>query len=99
MIPSSDKEAFGDNGLKARSEPHRPPDWVGLGGQRSGTNWMIANLHEHPQIYAAPYEVNYFHKDEGYDKGPEWYCRHWENAASEQLVGEGIKKSRLSAGL
>lgn len=66
----------------------RLPDWIGLGGQRSGTNWMIANLYEHPQIYAASYEVHYFHKSEGYDKGPEWYCRHWENAASEQLVGE-----------
>jgi hypothetical protein len=30
-----------------------PPDFIGIGAQRSGTSWWFSLLHRHPQIHAA----------------------------------------------
>lgn len=66
----------------------RFPDWLGIGGQRSGTSWLIANLHEHPQISAPTDQINYFHRDDHYGQGDSWYAAHWQDARPDQRVGE-----------
>ena len=67
---------------------NRPPDWLGIGGQRSGTSWLIANLHEHPAISAPTDQINYFHRDDHYGQGAGWYAKNWLDAEGDQLVGE-----------
>lgn len=51
----------------------RPPDFIGLGAQRSGTSWIYACLYEHPQVYAPVKELHFFSRVRNWSKGYEWY--------------------------
>ena len=53
------------------------PYFIGLGAQRSGTSWIYACLYEHPQLHMPFKEVNFFGRDEQYEKGLTWYANHF----------------------
>jgi Sulfotransferase domain len=45
---------------RTRSWPVGPPDFVGVGAQRSGTSWWYRLLSDHPGIHAAAKELHFF---------------------------------------
>lgn len=48
--------------LLARTRPALPPDFVGIGAQRSGTSWWHSLIESHPQVHALgwPYKELHF---------------------------------------
>ena len=64
------------------------PYFIGLGAQRSGTSWIYACLYEHPQLYMPFKEVNFFGRDEQYEKGLTWYETHFNGQPEGKLSGE-----------
>lgn len=67
-----------------------PPDFVGVGAQRSGTTWWYGLLRDHPRIHAGEKELHFF---DGYfrrefsDADAEAYHRRLRRPAGH-LVGE-----------
>jgi len=64
------------------------PDFIGLGGGRSGTNWLSACLFEHPQVCVPTGEVHFFSRDRNWLKGYDWYESLFANCPSEKKKGE-----------
>lgn len=57
------------------------------GASKSGSEWLLACLHEHPQVFMAPGSTDFFSRH--YDKGMDWYLSHFKPATSEhKVVGE-----------
>ncbi|MFH1759247.1 MAG: glycosyltransferase [Patescibacteria group bacterium] len=69
-----------DNEISRQARNDGGPDFIGIGGQRSGTSWIYACLYEHPQIYAPLKEINFFSRERNWKKGYGWY---------ESVVGMG----------
>jgi len=73
--------------------PGRPPTFLFIGGQRCASNWIYRCLSEHPEVHtpegadlAIQGEIHYF--DNHFDKGPEWYCRHFQPGPEHRAWGE-----------
>ena len=67
------------------------PNFIGIGAQRSGTNWLDAQLREHPDIYlpTARNEIHFF--DLNYDKDLDWYKKFFprsDHASKYRAIGE-----------
>lgn len=62
-------------------------DFIGIGGQRSGTSWIYACLYEHPAICAPIKEIHFFSRPR-YEKGVAWYLSHFKRCGAGQLRGE-----------
>ncbi len=75
----------------ARTMTENPlPTFLVIGAQKSATRWLKVNLSEHPDVYVAPREVEYFHDPERVrDDGPAWYRQQFEGWAGQPVVGEG----------
>jgi hypothetical protein len=72
-------------------------DFVVPGFSKCGTTTLCSLLCEHPDIFIpAIKEPNFFAWE--YDKGWDWYERHFDEANSQQLWGDG-STSNLSASL
>lgn len=69
-----------------------------VGAQKSGTTWLANMLKQHPQIFIpAQKEVFYFNRNfqitpdllnYQFDKPVSWYLSYFEDAKSEQILGE-----------
>ncbi len=58
------------------------------GCQRCGTTWVDAALREHPEVFLPSQKQTYFF-DEQYDKGINWYLKHFDNVQESDIaVGE-----------
>lgn len=67
----------------------RKPDFICIGAQKAGTTSLQDLLVQHPSIYLSPQkEIKFFHRDEHYQKGMEWYLNHFNNALPNQLIGD-----------
>lgn len=64
------------------------PDFIGIGGGRSGTSWIYNCLYEHPQLCLPWKEINFFSRDDRFGKGFEWYERHFRTCSRKSLTGE-----------
>lgn len=64
----------------------RKPDFIIAGTQKAGTTWLRDNLFAHPNITGPSKQVHYF--DKYYGRGSGWYCRHFNFAPMNVLVGE-----------
>jgi hypothetical protein len=65
------------------------PTFLIIGAQKSATRWLRLNLGQHPQIFAAQEECQFFSNDlffKGRSVG--WYRRRFEGWAGEPFVGE-----------
>ena len=62
-------------------------DFLGIGAQKSGTSWVYACLYEHPEICAPIKELHFFSRPR-FEKGKEWYERHFKKCAAGKKVGE-----------
>ncbi|HEY3248633.1 MAG TPA: sulfotransferase [bacterium] len=66
----------------------RPPDFIGLGAQRSGTSWIYACLYEHPQICAPTKEIHFFSREHNWRRGRPWYEQHFASCGPPTVAGE-----------
>jgi hypothetical protein len=65
------------------------PTFLIIGAQKSATRWLRANLGQHPDIYAAPSELEFFNNDTHFQhQGPAWYRRQFGGWAGEAFIGE-----------
>lgn len=63
------------------------PNFIGIGAQKCATSWLHEALHSHPQIFTSdPKEIDFF--SSYYDRGYEWYERHFAAAGAAQARGE-----------
>ncbi|MFQ6550879.1 sulfotransferase family protein [Aestuariibius insulae] len=63
------------------------PSFVGIGVQKCATSWLHEVLHTHPEIYMSdPKEIEFF--SAFYDRGYEWYGRHFSDSAGAKARGE-----------
>jgi hypothetical protein len=66
----------------------RRPDFIGLGGQRSGTAWLYNCLEEHPSLCLLEKEINYFVHEDKFSKGSDWYESRFASCGPGLLTGE-----------
>jgi hypothetical protein len=65
------------------------PTFLIIGAQKSATRWLRANLGQHPDIYAAPSELEFFNNDAHFQhQGPQWYRAQFGGWNGEPIVGE-----------
>ena len=64
------------------------PNFLIIGGQKSGSTWLARNIGQHPEVFLYKKEIHFFNKDENYSKGTEWYDSHFSNVSNEILIGE-----------
>lgn len=65
------------------------PSFICIGAQKAGTTSLQDILQQHPDIYLSPIkEIKYFHRDEHYSKGIEWYSQHFKEALPHQIIGD-----------
>jgi Sulfotransferase domain len=66
----------GKEGVEVEPDTGTLPDFVIIGAQKGGTNFLYHLLTHHPLVEPAAFkEVHFF--DSHFDKGIEWYCRYF----------------------
>lgn len=68
---------------------HKKVSFIGVGVQKSGTTWIHRILDEHPDVCVAhgkDKDTKFF--GSYYDRGYEWYERHFDDCGSEKMIGE-----------
>lgn len=67
----------------------RLPDFLIIGGMKSGSTTLYEHLCRHPQIFmSVPKEPAFFSNDDNYQRGIDWYKSLFDSAGSDQIVGE-----------
>jgi hypothetical protein len=67
----------------------RLPDFLIIGGAKSGTTTLYRYLCRHPQVYmSTPKEPDFFAVDTQYAQGIDWYSSLFNEAKPEQVCGE-----------
>ncbi len=74
------------NSLSSASQKVRLPEFLGVGPPRTGTTWLHTALEGHVDLPYGVKETLYF--TTFYDKGFDWYARHFRYATGERKVGE-----------
>lgn len=62
------------------------PGFLIVGAQKSATRWMRTALGEHPDVYSATRELEFFNHN--FDKGLKWYLQQFDGWNGEEIVGE-----------
>ena len=63
------------------------PTFIGIGVQKCATSWLHEVLQAHDQVFTSePKEIDFF--SAFYDRGYEWYERHFEPGATQAQRGE-----------
>jgi hypothetical protein len=65
----------------------RLPNFLYIGTSKAGSTWLYNVLDNHPDIYMAPGKAIYFFCNH-YERGLDWYSKHFEGATQEKVVGE-----------
>ena len=67
----------------AESGPGALPNLIVIGAQKCGTSGLHYYLSLHPEIsMSSPKELNFFIKERAWDRGVDWYRRHFDAGAS-----------------
>ena len=64
------------------------PDFVVIGGSKSGTHWINECLREHPEVYVPPDTHEIFFFDLFFDRGVAWYAHYFRGHRGEKRVGD-----------
>lgn len=64
------------------------PTYLIIGAQKSGTRWLIKNLREHPEVFAAAVELSFFNRNSRFEQGLYEYRAAFEGWNGEPVVGE-----------
>ena len=68
---------------------YRKPDFLIIGAQKAATTWLWNALDSHPGTdLPEKKEIHFFGGSEIYNKGKEWYYKHFENLDATKLTGE-----------
>lgn len=68
---------------------NRLPDFLVIGSMKSGTTTLYEYLTSHPRVFmCTPKEPRFFSLDERFARGIQWYSSLFDDANSDQLVGE-----------
>lgn len=62
------------------------PNLVIIGAQKSATRWLRDMLNDHPDIFMASRELEFFNHN--YDKGVSWYRSHFKGSGAVNVRGE-----------
>lgn len=63
------------------------PNFIGIGAQKCGTTWVYRVLEDHPEaLLSDPKELHFFSSN--FDRGYQWYERHFPETATARAVGE-----------
>lgn len=63
------------------------PNFLICGAPKAGTTSLYQYLRQHPEVFMSdPKETGFFHKH--YDKGVNWFARHFEDHDGQQAIGE-----------
>src|SRR5579872_2619142 len=73
-------------GSMSQKEKYRLPEFLGVGPPRTGTTWLHNVLEGHVDLPYGIKETGFF--SVYYDKGIDWYARHFRYATGERPVGE-----------
>jgi hypothetical protein len=65
---------------------YRVVDFIIAGTMKGGTTAAITNFTKHPDISMVKEEIHYFDKKSNYQKGIEWYKKHFDY--SKKMVGD-----------
>ena len=65
---------------------YRILDFIIAGTMKGGTTAAITNFNKHPYISMVEKEIHYFDKKENYQKGVEWYKKHFNYG--KKMVGD-----------
>ena len=66
-----------------------PINFLLIGAQKSGTSWLAEMLGQHPEVFRSEKkELDFFHRTSNYQKGLDWYLRHFEGADGKKAIGE-----------
>jgi hypothetical protein len=65
---------------------YRILDFIIAGTMKGGTTAAITNFNKHPDISMVEKEIHYFDKKENYQKGVEWYKKHFNY--NKKMVGD-----------
>ena len=67
----------------------RKPDFLIIGAQKAATTWLWNVINAHPDT-DLPHkkEIHYFGGIEHYNKGREWYYKHFSNLNRKKITGE-----------
>jgi hypothetical protein len=66
----------------------REPDFLGLGAQKSGTSWIYACLHEHPEVCIPIKELHFFSRERNWRRGTTWYEDQFARCRGNKVAGE-----------
>jgi hypothetical protein len=67
-------------------QKYRVLDFIIAGTMKGGTTAAITNFSKHPDISMVKEEIHYFDKKSNYQKGIEWYKKHFDY--SKKMVGD-----------
>ncbi|MBI4698002.1 MAG: sulfotransferase [Nitrospirae bacterium] len=66
------------------------PNFIVIGSMKSGTTTLCHLIGQHPDVFMSePKEVEFFCKDEIYEKGWDWYMSLFDGAKNKPAIGEG----------
>lgn len=65
----------------------RKPNFLYIGPDKAGSSWLHEVLLTHPQVFMPEAKDLYFF-DRYYDRGLDWYLRHFAPAQNQAIVGE-----------
>jgi hypothetical protein len=64
------------------------PDFVVIGGSKSGTHWINECLREHPEVFIPPDTHEIFFFDQYFDRGLGWYAYYFRDYRGEKRIGD-----------
>lgn len=63
------------------------PNFIGIGAQKCATTWVYRVLEDHPQAALSnPKELHFFSSN--FDRGYQWYERHFPDSPGAKAIGE-----------
>jgi hypothetical protein len=70
------------------NDHQRLPTFVIIGAQKSGTSSLARYLSGHPQVFISARKEIHFFEWKQYERGADWYARHFAHATDAAAVGE-----------
>jgi hypothetical protein len=64
------------------------PNLLVVGAQKAGTTSLYDMLKLHSDFYLPQKEIKFFHRNEHYNKGIDWYAKHFEGYSGQKYIGD-----------
>tara|TARA_R110002096_G_scaffold16243_3_gene55553 strand:- start:2205 stop:3089 length:885 start_codon:yes stop_codon:yes gene_type:complete len=64
------------------------PNLLVVGAQKAGTTSLYELLKTHPEFHLPVKEIKFFHRDEHYQKGINWYAQHFKDYTGQKYIGD-----------